>query len=59
MEVSPDAAVRFLEKLWYSWGVAIIDRFGEEFDLDEARKAELVRLYLRPNDWQVVAAQEK
>jgi hypothetical protein len=48
----------FIQSLWYSWGVSLIDKISSEFNLSDEIKRELYRIYLRPNDWQVEIVSE-
>ncbi len=54
MEITLTQTETFIQALMYSWGVALIDKISSEFELSDEIKNELVRLYLRPNDWQIV-----
>jgi hypothetical protein len=53
MEYTTEQAKNVLERLWYLWGMNLLDRICAEFNLSPEYKDVLVRKYLRPNDWQV------
>ena len=58
MPYSEVKTLDFLQRLWYSWGMTLILRIEALYDLSPDYKKELERIFLRPNDWQVLVVED-
>lgn len=53
MPYSDTKTLDVLQRLWYSWGMTLIQRIEDVYELEPEYKKEIERLFLRPNDWHV------
>ena len=50
---SQEQTLDLLQRVWYQWGIHLIQRISTVLQLDDDTRLHLERLYLRPNDWQI------
>jgi hypothetical protein len=50
-DITTDQTIQFIEKLWYQWGVSLIEKICSEYEIPDDVRQQLFRLYLRQNDW--------
>lgn len=50
---SEEETLRFINTLWYQWGITLVKTITDEYKLNEEQVEAITNLLLRPNDWSV------
>jgi len=50
-DITTEQTIKFIEKLWYQWGVSLIEEICSQYEIPDDIQQQLFRLYLRQNDW--------
>ena len=51
---SEQEAIRFIQTLWFSYGMRLVKDICKAYNLNEEQREALQEQLLKPNDWEVI-----